>query len=1421
MFRVHKRFIIIGVLLILISSTIGSHLILLTGDSIKAGGGRDNRNARVVVGPKEMLDNTDFSAVRSWVLIDATKVKPAPAPAVVHTDVRYNNLISPQYIVFENDQQLNSDETPISPPLKARLTQTFNKTFWTSNNPNSVICSFDYTPTYYNGLIDGSPAIYADIILEIMNLSTGVYGRWPIEKDATPNFGNGSYKTDDSRITYPSTQFFVTRDIGSGPTGGSFPAGVFNISPPGLYELSIIFQIWSTTQALFNVNTYYTFLFDNVSLQVMDVEEPAVVANNSSFGPFNNNTYDDQINGKIDIDFFAGSGNNTPLNEGKYRLNNSGKPGQWHLIFKSITEMQYTYNWSIAAVWANMSEGKNYIDIYCSDQAGNYNDSVQITVIKDTIPPVTYLHSINEYQTTKEFHIYYYARDPVPSGGFNSTVILMFKHNGSGKYVNYTTSDNPSGLFDHNPILFDITKAGVGYGEGKYEFYSIGIDNTSNQEAPPAQNKMPDTDTIVDIHGPKLIFIEPKGKYIVGTETLTIESENDTKLVEFYYWLDLDKDGQADDVDDISSVWVLIDTIYKPKPGQSDNWSTEWDTKSGKDFILEEGMVVLKAMAVDIANNVNEAYKNNIEVDNVAPKVKITNPETLSPENEALIWINYTTDPDVMYATFYYRIHDDKEDNAEWIKITDKENHTYGDTIGTYQWVLSKEFRQAKPRIDIKVEVSDDAGNTGMCVVEYLQPPPVGPKIKSDFPTQIMWEEDFGKKTLKLTKYESHYDSSITGDNLKWYITWNSEKLFHITGNNNTGENADTFVFTSIENRYGQEVLTYHLHDMQGIEATIEQTIIVISKPDRPEFNPPTETIHVRYGEPDTFDLSYYIFDVDNNKIDLILTTNDPKNITTNGLNLTFNYGGSMKGQKKLIRVTVTDFEYSITRTIEIFISDNHRPKLVLDLPNDIVLQSGVVVKDILDLDEYFHDLEDDDKLTFTSEESIEYDGQQKVIISIGKENNVTLEALPNVEGQVTIRFTAKDPLGAWGVGDIKITIKDIPDPPRIKTIPDINVHYYNPNSTTDYDGYGYDFSYFVNDPDTDRSELIVWAQSTMDENDDAWIQEDPKNNMRLIFKFPFTAVGKHTLVLYAQDPNPKTEMAYRHFNVTVIIDAWPVEYIGTIPEQSFFRDAVFDNAFNFEDYFEDKNGQAGGTDYSILENPKSNVNAVIDRDNYVDLSCKSQYWHGYDEFVILAMDTNPVQYVYAVIKVHVLYMPPPPLDPLPIVNLKIGEEKTLDLSNYFFNANTHISDLVIETNDPEHIWVDGTKLIIKYDKEGTYFVKVWVIYPDGTNRSSDLIIYVDEPSKPEQDKTSTTFMYELIVGILVTVVFVVLLILFFMVKKRPTPLTHKQRDRIVSSMPVKTVKRGNTQEKAHKILIYPQPTQTPTDPSQPPVKIK
>ncbi len=117
--------------------------------------------------------------------------------------------------------------------------------------------------------------------------------------------------------------------------------------------------------------------------------------------------------------------------------------------------------------------------------------------------------------------------------------------------------------------------------------------------------------------------------------------------------------------------------------------------------------------------------------------------------------------------------------------------------------------------------------NNDTCIVYVLKAQNNTPIIKSSFPSLIELDEDFDIFSKKLTDYESHWNTEIIGDNLKWYVTGNSNTVFYITGDNNTGINADTFEFTSISNQYGTENLTYHLMDPFGLEATIDQTVIV------------------------------------------------------------------------------------------------------------------------------------------------------------------------------------------------------------------------------------------------------------------------------------------------------------------------------------------------------------------------------------------------------------------------------------------------------------------------------------------------------------------------------------------------------------------------------------------------------------------
>jgi len=184
-----------------------------------------------------------------------------------------------------------------------------------------------------------------------------------------------------------------------------------------------------------------------------------------------------------------------------------------------------------------------------------------------------------------------------------------------------------------------------------------------------------------------------------------------------------------------------------------------------------------------------------------------------------------------------------------------------------------------------------------------------------------------------------------------------------------------------------------------------------------------------------------------------------------------------------------------------------------------------------------------------------------------------------------------------------------------------------------------HDFSYFIEDPDNDRSELNIYITSVSAAYDERWIENDPDNNMRLIFKFPFEAAEKtHSYALYAADPTG--QQAYRIFNITVVIGNWPVEQIKSIPNQSFREDETKENAFKLDvntegSYYKDTDG---GTNFEILEHEY--INAVIDDENYVDLSSKVPDWNtgdGFTDLVVLAKDTYPEQYVYSIVNVRVI----------------------------------------------------------------------------------------------------------------------------------------------------------------------------------------
>lgn len=181
----------------------------------------------------------------------------------------------------------------------------------------------------------------------------------------------------------------------------------------------------------------------------------------------------------------------------------------------------------------------------------------------------------------------------------------------------------------------------------------------------------------------------------------------------------------------------------------------------------------------------------------------------------------------------------------------------------------------------------------------------------------------------------------------------------------------------------------------------------------------------IRYNDAFTMDLTSYITDEDTPLSELVITTSDPGNVSVGGLAITLYYPEESVGETVSLEVFVSDGTFIDSEFLTILITENYPPTLKESIP-DVQFFEDEVLEDAFNLNDHFED-RDLETLKFKPIYT-----EPNLFVTIRSDGHVDLRASPNWAGNVTVKFLAEDPSGAFDEDEILITVIPVNDPPIV-----------------------------------------------------------------------------------------------------------------------------------------------------------------------------------------------------------------------------------------------------------------------------------------------------------------------------------------------------------------------------------------------------
>lgn len=310
--------------------------------------------------------------------------------------------------------------------------------------------------------------------------------------------------------------------------------------------------------------------------------------------------------------------------------------------------------------------------------------------------------------------------------------------------------------------------------------------------------------------------------------------------------------------------------------------------------------------------------------------------------------------------------------------------------------------------------------------------------------------------------------------------------------------------------------------------------------------------------------------------------------------------------------------------------------------------------------------------------------GENKSLYTLVGENstedNLIFIPKPNAYGSdlVTLKLTSTENITISQ--QFRINITPVNDPPSIKNLPDLIVHY--------DEAYIFDYEPYVKDVDTPMNKLMLSVDDGLEKE---YIDDD---GLKARIKYPNSMLGE---LVYATVTISDSEGFCKDVISIYISDNYAPIAVSPLPDITLNQGTIKFNAFDLDTYFSDPDN----IEIFYSASP-SHLDITINPDHTVDISAITQ-WFGAEVISFRAYDNlgafTELSTLLTVIDVN----DPPNISPLP--NLKIHYNY-----NYYFNLEPYIHDnddsldkLNITVSDPTHIKVDEKNrysLIINYPFE-------------------------------------------------------------------------------------------------------------------------